>query len=394
MNSNETYQLSRRDCDLLRIIASIMVVVTHCIHVWVIDFYNVRSFLSLGFIATIIDQGIRFTVPVFFFLSGFGLTIQLLKNPPRLSAYYRGRMPKIVAPFLVWSVISSPRHFGYFWQLPWHDAPGSALWNAFKFIFFYGMDYQYYFLIILFQFYLVLPFLYRWMRRGWAVGVVFLIQLTFMTPSDYLFARFGWTFPVLGSSLLIFYGFYFCIGIYMAWHRDFLTGLLRRLSRAQVLALWIVSLVLVIIEFWINIQHGKSLENTDHFNRWTVILYCAASFFLFLKNKDWISSRFHQNPHWNFIYLGMAPYAFFVYLIHTHVLRLVDYLCQEVSLFDFTTRILWVVGGSYLATWTIQWLLANHPRLRFALGLPKERIRREDLPGYTYILSRLKRGTE
>ncbi len=248
----------------------------------------------------------------FFFLSGFGLTSQLLKSgPPKLSVYYRTRLPKILLPFLAWSAITSFRHIAYFKALPWEAAPGAAALNFLKFLFIYGFDYQYYFLIILFQFYLVFPFIYRWMRKGWAVGIVFLIQLLFMTPTDVILSRFGWHLPSVGSSLLILYGFYCCIGIYAAWHPNFLSGLLKRLSGRQALILWLGSLAILIAEFWINIHGGKSLDNSDHFNRWAVILYCTAGFIFFMKSKGWLASHVHKNRHWGFVYAALAPYTFF-----------------------------------------------------------------------------------
>jgi len=386
MSLTDSYQLSRRDCDFLRVVASILVVVTHCVHIWVVDFYNLRVFWSLGFFATVVDQCVRFTVPTFFFLSGFGLASQALKQGlPRLSVYYRTRLPKILIPFLVWSAITSFRHIAYFKELPWRAAPETAIWHFLKFLFIYGFDYQYYFLIILFQFYLVFPFIYRWMRKGWVVGIVFMVQLVFMMPSDDLLGLIGWHLPSVGSSLLILYGFYFCIGIYAAWHPNFLAGLLRRLTRSQALIFWVGSLLLLIAEFYINIQRGKGLDNSDHFNRWAVILYCVASFVFFMKNKDWLSTHVHKNPHWRFLYTGMAPFTFFVYLVHTNVLRWVMALCGDVTVWDFISRIVLVVTGSYVLTWTIQWLLKNRPSFRYALGLPKEPLHLADLPGYSFL---------
>jgi len=400
MNSSDSYQLSRRDCDFLRVVASVLVIVTHCVHTWVVDFYNLRSFWSLGFFATIVDQCVRFTVPVFFFLSGFGLTSQLLKGPkapnalpgpPKLSVFYRTRLPKIVVPFLVWSAITSYRHMAYFRELPWRSAPETAVWHFLKLLFVYGFDYQYYFLIILFQFYLIFPFICRWMRRGWVVGLVFLTQLIFMMPSDDLLGLIGWHLPAVGSSLFVLYGFYFCIGIYAAWHPDFLAGILGRLSRSQALIFWLGSLALLVAEFYVNIQRGKGLDNSDHFNRWAVILYCIASFVLFMKSKDWLSAHVHKNPHWNFLYAGMAPFTFFIYLVHTNVLRWVTALCGDVTVWDFANRIFLVVAGSYVLTWVIQWLLKNCPSFRYALGLPKEPLRLADLPGYSLLTK--SRGT-
>ena len=387
MTPKEFHTLSRRDCDFLRIVASILVVVVHCVHAWVEQFYAGRNFLSLGFAATLIDQCVRFTVPVFFFLSGFGMTSQLIKSPMRPLDFYRSRLPKIVLPFLLWSVFTSLRHLDYFHDLPWESSPGLAMWRVSKFFFFDGFDYQFYFLIILFQFYLVLPFVYKWGRKRWVLGIFFMAQLIFMTPSDVILRMFGWQLPAVSSSLIILYGFYCCAGVYAAWHRDFLGGLVRRLSAWQAFVIWLAALSLLVIEFRINMQNGKSLWDTDHFNRWSVILYCLASLVLFMKIKGWILVHVHGNPHWAFLYTGVAPYTFFVYLVHTNILRLVDFLAWETGIWNFITRILWVVGGSYAVAWLAQWLLEDYPRARLAFGLPKEPLRATDLPGHSFLIS-------
>src|SRR3990172_6305698 len=98
MGPSERYNLSRRDGELIRVSASVLVVVSHCVHFWVEQFYGIRDIRSLGFLATVLDQFTRFTVPAFFFLSGAGLTIQFLKEPPRLRSYYRFRLPKVLIP--------------------------------------------------------------------------------------------------------------------------------------------------------------------------------------------------------------------------------------------------------------------------------------------------------
>ena len=148
---------------------------------------------------------------------------------------------------------------------------------------------------------------------------------------------------------------------------------------------------MTIIEYWISINHGKTVWETDHFNRWSVAVYCIASLMLFMKLKDRIQSRLQRSAHWDFLYTGVAPYTFFVYLVHTHILRLVELLCNEITAWDLTSRILWVAGGSYLAAWLAQWLLEDYPRLRFALGLPKPALRSEDIPGYSWIRAQFNR---
>jgi hypothetical protein len=80
----------------------------------------------------------------------------------------------------------------------------------------------------------------------------------------------------------------------------------------------------------------------------------------------------YQNPNFQFLFSHIAPYTFFVYLAHTHVLRVIDYLLWEVTIFDMVNRIILVVGGSYFLAWSIQWLLEDFPTLRFYFGLPKK----------------------
>jgi surface polysaccharide O-acyltransferase-like enzyme len=385
------YRLSRRDGELLRVLASLMVVVVHCVHFWVESFYAQRNLLSLGSLATFIDQFVRFTVPLFFFLSGFGLTCQFMERPPALKSYYRFRPVKILAPFLLWSAFTSLRHLDYLSEgLPWRSAPASAALHLLKFLFVDGFDYQYYFVIVIFQFYLIFPFVYRLARNKWVLLGILLLQMAFMSPVEGYLELFGWSFPALHSSLLLFYCFYCFAGIYVAWHRDFFERILLNMSKAQVLFFWTGALCLLLAEYGFNIRGGKDLFNSDHFNRWSVILYCIASMLLFMKAKHRIQGFLERRRHWNFLFTGVAPYTFFVYLSHTHVLRLVDYLSWEVSAWDFVSRIFWVIGGSYALAWLSQWLLEDYPRLRFALGLPKGQLRWADLPGYSFLTARLR----
>ncbi len=394
MSSSDRFTLSRRDGEVMRVLASVSVVIAHCVHFWVEGFSSTASarphleLFSLGTLASILDQFTRFTVPFFLFLSGLGLTLQFLKKPPQWKAYYRFRMTKILIPFFVWTFLTSFRHLDYFMNFPWEQVPMASLMRLLHFMLFDGFDYQYYFLIVIFQFYLLFPLLYKLMqppRTGWVLGFVLLVQLAITTPGDGILGWLGLEIPLLHPNLFIYYAFYCLAGMYAAWHRDFLAKLVQRLSTAQIVSIWAFSFFLLLLEYWLNIFAGKGLMNSDHFNRWSVVLYCLASLLLILKNKN-LLEKTQNNPVWSFIYTGVAPYTFFVYLFHTHLLRAVDYLCWEVTLGDFLGRILWVVGGSYAFAWLSQWLLEDFPRLRLAFGLPKASLRKEDLPGLVYAL--------
>ncbi len=388
METSEAYSLSRRDCEVLRIVASVLVVVVHCVHVGVEQYYVTRNYWSAGFLATCLDQFTRFTVPLFFFLSGFGLVRQYAQRPCKLGDYYRHRLPKIFLPFLLWSALTSGRHVEVIAAFPWHAAPFAAALGFLKFLFLDGFDYQYYFLIALFQFYLVFPILYRWARSPWALGACLLLHLGLLSPIETYLELLGWHLPPLHSHLVIFYLFYCLAGMHAAWNPRLLANILDRWTRPGVAWFWVGTLCLLMLEYCANLYSGKRLCDTDHFNRWSVVLYCLASMMLFLKNKDWVLRRIHRNPHWAFLFSGVAPYTFFVYLAHTHLLRLADAVSTDSTVVNLVGRTVLVVAGSYGLAWAVQWLLQDAPWLRFALGMPKAPLEKRDLPGYSWWKSR------
>jgi hypothetical protein len=365
--------LSRRDGDLLRSAASTVVVMTHCVNLWVRDFYDRHDWLSPGVWATLLDQLSRFTVPAFFLLSGYGLAMQQIAKPLPLGQYYRRRMPRILLPFFLWSALTSYRYWGFFADLPWRSAPWQAIGSALDLTFLKGFDYQYYFLIVIFQFYLIFPFIFKWARHRSFLIVALLIQIALMSPVEAYLRLLGLRLPTLYSYLLFFFLFYCAAGVHAAWNPTWLSRLVAGMSRAQVWVLWIATLALVSAEFWFNIAVlKKPLMYADHFNRWVVLAYCCASLLLLLKNRDVLKARVHFAPRWQWYFTWVTPFSFFVYLAHTHVLRLVELFLHGLHPVVFVLRIVLVLSGSYALAWTAQKALAPFPGLRHALGLPRE----------------------
>lgn len=364
--------LSRRDGDLLRSAASTVVVMTHCVNIWVRDFYDRHAFLSPGALATLLDQLSRFTVPAFFLLSGYGLAMQQIAKPLPLGQYYRRRMPRILLPFFLWSALTSYRFLDFFAELPWKSAPWRALGHSLDLIFLKGFDYQYYFLIVIFQFYLIFPFIFRWARHRSFLVFTLVLQMALMSPIEAYLRLFGLQLPGLYSYLLVFFLFYCAAGVHAAWNPGWLSNLVARMTRPQIWFLWFATLGMVSAEFWVNIAVlGKPLMYADHFNRWVVLAYCCASLLLLLKHRESLKARVHFAPRWQWYFKWVTPFSFFVYLAHTHVLRLVELFLHGLHPFVFVSRIALVLTGSYALAWTAQRALAPFPGLRHALGLPR-----------------------
>jgi membrane-bound acyltransferase YfiQ involved in biofilm formation len=116
----------------------------------------------------------------------------------------------------------------------------------------------------------------------------------------------------------------------------------------------------------------KRLAYADHFNRWVVVIYCAACFLLLLKHRDLLKARVHANPRWQWFFTYVAPFSFFVYLAHTHVLRLAETFLNDLGFATFVLRIAFVLAGSYALAHAAEKGLRRFPTVRFALGLPKD----------------------
>jgi|GEM_PF-1448945 len=387
--------LTKKDGEFLRVLASVSVVIAHCIHFWVVDFYKTRDFVSVSYLSVFLDQFTRFTVPLFFFLSGLGLSLQFRNKALTLREYYRFRLLKILAPFLLWSSLTAFRHIDYIHAMSWSQNPWGSTGLLFKFLFLDGFDYQYYFLIVIFQFYLVFPFVYKLGQSRFWMGFFLLLHLALMSPMETFLGLAGMSLPKIHSNLLILHWFYCFAGVFVACNGQFLSSFASRFNLFKAVGFWVFSLLLVNLEFQVNIHGNKSLYEADHFNRWSVVLYCIASLLLFLKAKDKISAKFYSDPAWRFLFTLVAPYTFFVYLAHTHILRGVDFLFWEVTFFDYLNRIILVVAGTYLLAWFAQWLLEDYPGLRFALGLPKKPpLNWSELPGASLFRIRSLRGAE
>ncbi len=346
---------------------------THCVNIWVRDFYDRHAFLSMGALATFLDQLSRFTVPAFFLLSGYGLAMQQISTPLPLGQFYRRRVPRILLPFLLWSALTSYRFWGFFAELPWKSAPLRALGHSLDLIFLKGFDYQYYFLIVIFQFYLIFPFLYKWARHRSFLVVVLLIQIALMSPIEAWLGLFGLALPPLYSYLLFFFLFYCVAGVHAAWNPTWVSGIVGRMTLPQIWFLWFATLGMVSAEFWVNIALlKKPLMFADHFNRWVVLAYCCASLLLLLKYRDYLKARVHFNARWQWYFKWVTPFSFFVYLVHTHVLRFVELFLHGLHPVVFVLRVALVLIGSYALAWVSQRLFAPFPGLRHALGLPRE----------------------
>lgn len=129
----------------------------------------------------------RFSVPIFFFISAFGLFLhQDLTKPFDYLAFIKRRIRTVLLPYAVWSTFYM---LYYTWQN--HDF---SLWsplNILKFLFFGLASYHLYFLVILLWFYALMPFWRKSVRylsqKPFSnLSILLLMQILFNYYSSYI----------------------------------------------------------------------------------------------------------------------------------------------------------------------------------------------------------------
>lgn len=159
----------------------------------------------------------RFSVPIFFFISAFGLFYRMnLSEPFEYGKFLRRRFKAVLIPYLLWSTFYLVHdNWFYGWQLfPDFDYAAE--------IYFFGLaKYHLYFLVILIWFYLLMPLWIRIVKRMTPARLILLLaaQLAFdywssycVELSDNLFIkwRLNW--------LVLHYVFVFILGGVLAVH--------------------------------------------------------------------------------------------------------------------------------------------------------------------------------
>ncbi len=262
----------------------------------------------------------RFAVPIFFFISAFGLFYHLdLDAPFSYRDFLRRRARTVLVPYLVWSVFYI-LHYTVLYRDTMLLRPLTFLYYL---VFGFG-SYQLYFMVILLWFYLLMP-VWIWALRRMTPGRMawlLLAQIAFDYWSSYLFNPYGLE-PKLLRLLMVnrlnywvmHYVFVFLLGGWAAIHfREFSRFMERR--RGEIAAFfWAALSALLVQYYWLLAWRGyKPVEavNTAHQLSPAGILYTvAASLFFFMVFSH---PRF---PGWLAPVMSfLGRHSYFVYLAH------------------------------------------------------------------------------
>ena len=282
----------------------------------------------------------RFSVPIFFFISAFGLFYKIdLNEPFDYGKFLRRRFKAVLLPYLLWSVLYILHdNFFYGSGIP---APSYAA----EILFFGLAKYQLYFLVILIWFYLLMPLWIKIIKNLTPLkfAAIFFLQVAFNYFSSYSVELFQFTQSLAEGSILkmflqwrlnylvLHYVFIFLLGGILAVHSQKFFDWLAE-NKKIVSAVFLIALTIHLGYFYFLVYAEKfdlmSAVNTAHQLSPTGFLYTiAASIFLFMIFENF---SFNEILRAGLSLLGKNSY--FVYLFHPLAIAYLDLGLKKLGL--------------------------------------------------------------
>lgn len=275
----------------------------------------------------------RFAVPIFFFISAFGLFYHLdMDKPFDYLSFLRRRLRTVLVPYVVWSI---------FYMLHYTVVFRDTMllhWNVLvKYLFFGFGSYQLYFMVILLWFYLLMP-LWIWLVRRMTparLAVLLVLQIAFDYWSSFLFNAYAIENSYLRDLAvnrlnywIMHYLFIFVLGGWLAVRFDAFRNVIER-RRVGLAAFFAASLASMLgYYYYLILARGYDAIgaiNTAHqLCPLGVIYTMAASLFLFaLFTPD--ASPAALRPMLSLL----GRHSYFVYLAHPLAITYLGFLMER-----------------------------------------------------------------
>ncbi len=205
--------------DFARVVAMLSVVMIHVTSTYIF----VPSGVAIGGmnLAFMLNQVTRFAVPLFILLSG--LSLGLSQSGGSLGGFYKKRIVKIGVPYLVWCSL----YFIYNAYPHWENLWAKGL-DSLKF---YGKSLllgspapHLYFIVIIFQLYLLFPLLKKLVNRSPWISLLTAFLITYIAQKAFYFLKYDFNMipNAIKPYLWILFPtwlFYFVLGMFFSRER-------------------------------------------------------------------------------------------------------------------------------------------------------------------------------
>jgi surface polysaccharide O-acyltransferase-like enzyme len=339
-----TDQTSRKEilswADLIRVVAIFLVVVIHVSGQLTNAWGKIPD--EQWIIADIYGGIARIAVPLFFMISGY----LLLPRSESLSVFYTKRMPKILIPFVVWSLI----YLGWYCGNHPNTCTPSLVWDL---LLAQGTYYHLWFLYSLISIYLILPVLRLMIRPDTDKRILwYLIVLWLIFQPVLTIAHKFWNFSIkIHAPLATGFVCYFILG--------YLLGEIS-LSRTRIIlstAIWLVATAVTIIGTYLFTRMSGQFDGFFYdFVSLNVILASSAAFVLL----RWISERKpFASPNGYTMLRTLAKRTFGIYLIHILVIEVLSSWIPFLHINSFMGNAVWSVPLVSMAVFILSFLIVR-----------------------------------
>lgn len=291
----------------------------------------------------------RYSVPAFFFISGYGLFSQYKEKPIEYNTFIKKRFCGVGTPYLTWSFF----YLVYFSLV----LPGAINWHPFSlsFLLFYGLAcYHLYFMVILLWFYITFPLWQKLfiimkhygLKLSFTLLFIFQIIFNFWTCNPGIdvnqlpaFLQNPFTYRL--NYLPLHYIFIFMLGgLISLYYQKFIVILTKKLtliSLAYILSISFICGSYYYYSIYLNYSL-VSLVNSLQQLSLQGFLYTIASliFFCAMLNKTNL-----KNPLRRFIHM-LSVNSLVVYLIHPFWMDIIQRICHFYGIVMTTPKIIFI----------------------------------------------------
>ncbi|MGE5376892.1 MAG: acyltransferase [Bacteroidota bacterium] len=310
--------------DLIRVVAVLLVIVVHVSGQLTNIWGKVPE--SHWFIADIYGGIARICVPLFFMISGY----LLLPRRESLETFYRKRMPKVLIPFIVWSLI----YLGWFCG----NHPGTCSPRVIQdLLLVQGAYYHLWFLYALIGIYLILPVLRLMIGPDTDLKILWYfigLWLIFQSGLD-LASKFADLTTKLHPPLIAGYvGFFFLGYLLGPWK-------LSRFTLILTAAIWVLATLGTISGTYFLTRASGKFDGFFYVFTTPNVIIASSAAFLLLK---WISEAGLFAPSTSHGFLrDLAAASFGIYLVHVLVIEVLQSWIPGIHLDTFIGNPAWSI---------------------------------------------------
>lgn len=322
------------ELDFVRAIAIIAVIV---IHVTSITLTKIPTDDITALLSLVLNQLSRFCVPAFLFVSGI-LAFHSFKKHTYVQVL-KGKTNSLLIPYVIWTILGL-----LFFQMYSTNYKGIIM----IFMTGNGPFYQLYYIPLLFQLFVVLPLMMKFISSKKFVVILSILTMLLFIVYEVIILKAVLSEDFIGStsallqSTFVYWLIYFYLGIFAAQHYVKLLDFIKSKSTSMFVVVYLVSAVALVVDAYIGFITYKHVELMNYF-RVTVFIYSIASIALLI--------RLGMIYHWKMI-THLYRNSFGIYLIHVVFIKIL-FLISSL----FFSNVLYIVLSIVLTTLISYWLI-------------------------------------